>query len=477
MLEEGKTLWRSGLMDGGLVTLIPAHKIPAKCSPNAANFDVTAVGMLRKRLGYERFTGSAKTTPTGTKVSGLYATTLSSTVYVLAAEGTVLHNITAGDWNTTIGGVTITTDTYVCMKTFNNLVLIVNPGGGPYKWTGSGNATALGGSPPANAIGVEIHRNRAWMWNGTSTLYWSALGNPEDWTSADNAGSMTINTGDGGVINGMVSCGDFALISKATPASGGTEGALYILYGSSPFDFMVHRVANVAAVSPYAMISYDDWGIVPTSRGIYGIQGRRMFKLSEAIQPTYDAISDKSTLATGRYKNTVRFSHKGAESSSYNDRELILNVERGVWGYNHKTISLYTNHPNGNLLIGSSTPTILVWTDETGNSDDGSAINFYWETPDLVFDIPEAGKRLSTSHLHCQNTGDHTITLTHSINGTDTGYYETMNVQSEGPVKRFTHLNKTGKIHRLRLTNNTSTDRVVIYDLEVFAQVFEPGIG
>ena len=473
--EDGNNVWRGGMLDGGLVTSIPAHKLRAHQTPGGQNFDPTYTGSVRKRLGYAKFTAAALGSPTGTFVSGLHAGVLGTTNYVVAANGTALYDITAGNWSTAITGATITVDTPVRMRIFNDKFLICNVGGGPYTWAGTGAVAALAGSPPANAQGVEIHRSRVWMWKGTdSVMYWSALSNEADWTTTDNAGNFVVNKGDGYVLNGMISGGDFAIISKRSPSTTGTEGALYILYGSSPFDYVVRKIATVGAYSQEAMVAYDDWVAVATPRGIYGIQGKKKFKLSDPIQPTYDDIPSKGTICAGRYKNTLRFAYPA--SGTANNRELVLDVERGVWGYNTgKTIRIYANHPNGNLQSGTSGTSILVWTEDSGTNDDGAAINFYWETPDMYFDVLEAAKRLNSFHVHAKNTGSYTLAVEHYIEGTAQSYGDTMAVATEGPVKKFVMFNKIGNKHRMRITNNAADQAIEIYDLEAYARVFEPG--
>lgn len=474
-IEEGRQAYQVKALDGGLVTYVPAHLIQDSQSPAVQNFDPTNFGSLKKRLGYIKFTSAAKVTPTGTFVSGLYAAALTTgTVFVLASEGTALHDISAGGWGTTISGVTLTADTPVRMRMFNDKFLIANQGGGPYQWTGSGAATALGGSPPASARGIEIHRSRVWLYTNTSTLYFSALNNEADWTSADNAGSMTINKGDGFVINGFCSGGDFAVISKVAPSSGGKEGALYVLYNGSPFDFAVKRIASVGATGQEGMIAYDNFVAVATSRGIYGIQGRKPFKLSKLINPTWMAIPNKGTAAMGRYQTTLRVAYPA--SGSANNRELILDVERGVWGLNTgKTPRVYTNHPDGRLLFGTSGASILVWEDESGTNDDGSAINFSWDSADFDFGASCAPKRLVSTHVHAANTGNFSLTVDRLTDGTAAAENQTMNVSTEGPVKKIRHNANRGKFQRVRVTNNAADQPVTLYGITSFGELFEPG--
>lgn len=474
-IDKEFKLFKAEKLDGGLVTRVPAHSLLAHQSPDAQNFDPSEVGAVKKRKGYIKFTSPAKAVPTGTFVSGLYgAATSGGTAYILATEGTALHDITAGNWSTTITGATITVDTMVRMFMFNDVFVICNPGGGPYKWTGSGAAASLGGSPPANARGGGVHRSRAWLYTNTSVLSYSALSTPEDWTSTDNAGSITINKGDGFIINGFVSGGDFALISKIAPSSGGKEGALYALFGSSPFDFNIKRIASIGAVGQEAMLQYDNMIFVATHRGIYAINGRNFARIDDPIAPTYEAIPNKGTIALGKYGKHIHVAYPA--SGSANNREFIYDVERGVWGLNSgKAPRLYANHPDGRLLFGTSGSTILVWEDESGNNDDGSNINFYWTTPEFAFSNPAITRRLNGAHFQVSNSVTTTLALEHYVNGTAQTWAQTMSTSTDFPVRRYTAKATVGKLHQLKITNNTSDGQTKLYGIAAYAEEYQPG--
>ena len=323
----------------------------------------------------------------------------------------------------------------------------------------------------------SIHKSRAWIYTNTSQIWFSALNDEADWTSADNAGSITINKGDGNIINGFFSGGDFAIISKVSPSSDGKEGALYALFGSSPFDFEVRKIADVAATGQEGMTSYDNFVAVCTERGIFGIQGRNVFKINDNVSPDYeDTAGEKVTTAIGRHKTTLKvfFPTTGIA----NNRELIYDVERGVWGFNTgKTTRVIANHPDGRFLMGTSGSSILVWVDDTGTNDDGSAINFYWQTLDMDWGSPGTVKRISSTHLHAKNTGSYNITVDSYNDGTAASEAQTMAVDSEGPVKKFKHRDKRGHFHAVRLTNNTADQPITIYGATMYCEMYEPGGG
>lgn len=74
----------------------------------------------------------------------------------------------------------------------------------PYKYNGSGNAAALGGSPP-NCTMVAFHKRMAWCAgndSNPSTLFFSDLDDVENWTTG-LSGNLSIETNDGSEIRAI----------------------------------------------------------------------------------------------------------------------------------------------------------------------------------------------------------------------------------------------------------------------------------
>lgn len=435
--------------------------------------------------------GSATLFYVRAKVTGVYSTNpvltqgkiASGRTYVLASEGTAFHDITAGNWNTTVSGVTINLNSMVRMAAYNDKFLIANEGGGPYKWTGTGAGAALSGSPPANARTVMVHRSRVWFAPNNSTATFSALNSEEDYTTADNAGSVTINKGDGMTINGMISGGDFAVISKIAPSSNGSEGKLYAVFGSSPFDFQVKKIADVGAYSQEAMIAFDNFVVVATARGVYGIQGRQTFKLSDSVDETnefitgYLDIPSPATVALGKRLSQLKVAYP--LTGTTNNQQFVLDIERGVWAiHDGKNARVFANHPDGTLLFGTSSTSILVWNDDTGTNDDSAAINFVWQTLDMDFGDFTAAKVPKVPQIHAKNTGAYLITLKlykDRASSAET-YSDTMNVSTQGPVKRMKQLpNDRAEFWRLELSNNAADQDITVYSIQVTAERLESG--
>lgn len=137
------------------------------------------------------------------------------------------------------GTVTITSgqDKLWQIFTFNDIAIGVGGTYGspnaPWKWTGTGNAAVLGGSPPSADFGF-VFNNRLFLGKQSNdTLYWSAIRAPEDWSTSgdDGTGSAVIGKQDGGkLVAGVGLNTNTALIFK-------TNSVTVMTGRESPFSF------------------------------------------------------------------------------------------------------------------------------------------------------------------------------------------------------------------------------------------------
>lgn len=146
---------------------------------------------------------------------------------------------------------------------FNDELIMSNDGGDvPQVFDGS-SAGALGGTPPAFAFAVS-HKDRVWaagVPGAPSTLYYSALGNHEDWAGA-GSGSITVGYSDGDRITGLISHKDVLFVFK-----GPNRGSIHYVQGSAPTGDdpykLVPFVRDVGGVAHNAIFYYgDDVGFI-----------------------------------------------------------------------------------------------------------------------------------------------------------------------------------------------------------------------
>ncbi len=158
---------------------------------------------FRTRLGNTKLNSAPINS--GANIQGLYRYILpnGANTSLMAVVGAKLYVVNTDTGNTAdiTGSITITAgaDNQWDMLTFNDNA--IGFGGSsatpdaPWVYTSSGNASALGGTPPS-AYGAFTANNRVFAFRtaaGPSTIYWSTLANAADWTSA-GSGSATVGS-------------------------------------------------------------------------------------------------------------------------------------------------------------------------------------------------------------------------------------------------------------------------------------------
>lgn len=144
-------------------------------------------GALRKMFGYEVVTTNALN---GIPTSIYYSPVLDETV---GTAGTKLYsdiNAAAPTDITDVLTITAALQVHWTEWQFETAKYVIGTNGtdAPFKWTGTGNAAALGGSPPGGRW-ISTFQNAVWLANTStepSTLYFSNTGDPEAWTTDDD---------------------------------------------------------------------------------------------------------------------------------------------------------------------------------------------------------------------------------------------------------------------------------------------------
>lgn len=188
---------------GGRVSVKMPTSLASNEFANCDNIIVLPGGNgFRRRYGDTAFNNTAVSG--GNAIQGLgYFKPASGTEYLVTVATTEIYSstLTAGTFSTITGTTPITSGRNNLWQIiqFNNLAIGV--GGAPdapWKYTGTGNASALGGSPPSGSFGFTVG-NRMFIGGSAalpSRIYWSLIGNPEDWSST-GSGNADVQTGDG----------------------------------------------------------------------------------------------------------------------------------------------------------------------------------------------------------------------------------------------------------------------------------------
>jgi hypothetical protein len=187
---------------GGLVTNQPSCELELNQSPDLDNIVLMNNG-FRKRNGDVAF--NATTMGSGKAVLGLgYWKSVAGVEYLMSICDTKIFKSDSmdGTMDDISAALTITynANNIWTFSVLKDLAIFVggapNP---PIKWSGTGDAALLGGTPPNGDFGFVTHDRLFIGIASTAVLYWCILSNPDDW-SGTGSGNTTIVTSDGDIL-------------------------------------------------------------------------------------------------------------------------------------------------------------------------------------------------------------------------------------------------------------------------------------
>lgn len=173
---------------------------------------------------------------------------------MVTAVGASYFNTSSQGVNTLIGTTLSAVPTNVTdASVFNDLLILASEGNiAPNSWDQT-TFQSLAGTPPNFAFSIP-HRGRQWAAGASgapSRLYYSAVGNPEDWVGA-GSGSIDIDPGDGDGIVGITSWKQELWVFK-----GPNRLSIHRITGSAAADFArVPFVYGISAAGQHSIFSY-----------------------------------------------------------------------------------------------------------------------------------------------------------------------------------------------------------------------------
>ncbi|MBP9706761.1 MAG: hypothetical protein KBD78_03905 [Oligoflexales bacterium] len=175
--------------------------------------------------------------------TGLFQAVLSGSTYQVVTSGTKIYSMTGAGVLADITGAVTLTDSQNLLFSFskfknssgNDIIIAANGLDAPIKWTGSGNAATLAGSPPANFKYILVRKNRLYGSDG-EFVYHSALLNGESWDALNwvaRFSSQGIYTNE---VTGLAKYGDNLVIFK--------EDAIFMFSGENFTDGYIDEVVT-----------------------------------------------------------------------------------------------------------------------------------------------------------------------------------------------------------------------------------------
>ena len=139
----------------------------------------------------------------------------------------------------------------------------------PRTWDGSAASTSLVGGSPPNFAFMKKHKGRMWaagVASNPSRLYYSAFGDPEDWTG-NGSGSIDLDPDDGDRITGIWSHKNELIVFK-----GPNRLSVHRITGSDPSDFArIPFVTGVGSVNHNGIFGIGDDIVFPSPRGLHSL--------------------------------------------------------------------------------------------------------------------------------------------------------------------------------------------------------------
>lgn len=344
-----------------------------------------------------------------------------------------------GTWDDITGALSFSNGVNIPASfTVGEDTLIIEDGIGttaPYKWTSSGNAAALGGSPP-NATIVTYHKNMAFAaGNSTSpsTLYFSDVGDIENWTTG-LSGNIDIENNDGSIIRGLIPGFDGLYIFKDT--------SIWRLSGDDKDNFVLQRmIPDLGTLSNQSLTRLGSDIIFVSSQGdvfIYdGSIGVR--KISSKVDGTIDAANfSRFAYAKGIIFRDDFYASISSSAATTHDTVLYFDTFLNAWSkFDGMNVNCWDVADDGSgqdiLVFGDYTG--FVYDYPNGTDDAGTAISSYFTTKQYIFnEMPNSLKDLRFIDVFANVKGDYDLTIDVMIDFQSSGSEYNINLNGGGDL-------------------------------------------
>lgn len=354
----------------------------------------------------------------------------------IAVVGNKIYSNAKGLTPTDItGAVTITAgqNNQVTFTNFNNIVYMANGVDNPWEWSGSGNAAAVGGTPP-------VFKTMLAKWGrlfgaghaaAPRTIRFSALNDGETW-AAGNTAPATLSDASG-VAEGRDYIQQLGHLGDAMFV-GLRESIGRVLYtGDATVPFRYNQLSEFGCEGAHSYVAVGERGYFLSTRGVHVIQpsdilityesseisGRRLRTFwrdlnKSRIQRTY------GTLYRTNDGNTLVIWPLTVGSGTIHDVLLVMDVTDGpgkerftTWsGWDANSMAAVRDTSSGveELLFGSTVG--FIWEGDNGVTDDnGSAYSAEGTTRWEDFGAPAEKKNFRDIYIEASASGSFNLTI------------------------------------------------------------------
>jgi len=312
----------------------------------------------------------------------------------------------------------------MCAMFANELIMV--DGGTPRKCTAAYAVSDLSsdGSMPTDSTAVHVHQHKVWLNSASNPMkaYYSKTDSAnaaDSWSAADDAGSLDFSK--------ILPFGDkllgFATFAEVFIVFIFEKHVLVYSAGTDPSDFALQQIIPLNTVSGHAVQQ------VGNDLAVCSLEGLNSFKsslanqdldiddLSKYIAPLWrnlvDSLADKTTITTAFSHN---LNHLYICIPDSDPTILVYSVDIrnfvGVWtGYKCHSIC---ERRDGTMLVGGDG---YVYTMNTGDDDDGSAISFQYQFPYLYAKDPNTNKAFRQIEGIVKHDGDPLLLFNYDYDG------------------------------------------------------------
>lgn len=375
----------------GLNTLVNEEILKSDYSPDAKNV-ITEGGILKTRNGYSALNGTEISAHPIIGLGGYYSNS-DSTKKLVAACNTALYawNTSTEQFDSIATGLTANDWDF---ESWSGYLIMAN-GAEMRKYNGS-SVTTLSNAPVGKY--VKQHQERLLVGNQTgnkSRISWSELGAPEGWSG--DTGDLDVQTNDGDEIKGLHPFEKETLVFK--------EYSLHFFWGSGPDYYQFMKIGFPGTVSDRTIKTVLAKPYWLARDGVYAFNGSIPYCVSDTIDPYFikginqDYIHKAAAIEwKRRYWLAIPFG-----DSEINNALLIYDPRYDKWFFFENIYaSCFVKYKMGNeeyLYFGNSDDSGIVYHGDTGTTDNGTAIDAYWETPWLNLGDPTHNKMIKELRL------------------------------------------------------------------------------
>jgi hypothetical protein len=473
---------------GGLNDAFSEFKVSDNEAVDLQNVVFTTSGSFKTRDGFAKVNSSTVGATTVTNGLFFYNQSDGDQFLVSVFDDNTIRKMEAtngpdGTWDDITGALSFSVgQNNLASFAVGEDILIIEDGlnsSAPYQWTGSGNAVALGGSPP-NCTMVAYHKRQAFCAgndSNPSTLYFSDLNDIENWTTS-LSGSSLIETNNGSVIQAIKPGFDALYVWK--------DKSIWRVSGDDKDNYVFERmVEGVGCLSSDCAQIVGNSFIFTDGQGDTYIYdgGIKLRIISNKIQGTLDSSNfDRfSEVRTLIFDKDYYFS---LSSVGNNDHDIVMVYDTFnlAWskfkGMNVNAMAVAENNA-GEEAIYFGDYTGFVYEYPSGTDDAGTAIDMYYTTKQYSFTEQGFNKTFRDVNIIASQQGNYNLEVELRTDFEDTGTSQSVNLAAttaqwdsavfdtdryggENLIIGKLEFNKEGQFFQLHFSNSNADEPVEV---------------